>query len=238
MMNQVPGEPKSPEFDQYAEEYAKLLDDPIRRKFAGETAFFFERKWELLEKYMQRIGLRPEKSSWLDVGCGAGELLRLGSAHFAHAAGCDLSIGMMKACEGLNVVTQTDPTRLPFEDNSFDLVTVVCVYHHVEPPDRPGLTAEIARVLRPRGTACIIEHNPFNPATQIIVRRTPVDANAQLLTARTARRLLAKAGLGMNQKTTYFLYFPQNIYRKARGVEALLEKVPAGGQYAAFGRKQ
>ncbi len=234
MMDPVP----APEFDRYAEEYAKLLDDPIRRKFAGETAFFFERKWELLEKYMQRIGMLPEQSSWLDVGCGAGELLRLGSARFANAAGCDVSTGMMKACEGLHVVTQTDPSRLPFEDSSFDLVTVVCVYHHVEPAGRPALTSEIARVLRPGGTACIIEHNPFNPATQIIVRRTPVDENAQLLTARTARRLLSAAGLGVDQWTSYFLYFPQKMYRKARGIEALLEKVPAGGQYAAFGRKR
>jgi ubiquinone/menaquinone biosynthesis C-methylase UbiE len=231
-------DPKSPEFDRYAEEYAKLLDDPIRRKFAGETAFFFERKWELLEKYLKQIGLRPEEASWLDVGCGAGELLRLGSAHFGHAVGCDVSTAMMKSCEGLQVVTQTDPSRLPFEDGSFDLVTVVCVYHHVEPQDRPALTAEIARVLRPGGTACIIEHNPFNPATQIIVRRTPVDENAQLLTARTAHRLLDAAGLDKGRRTTYFLYFPQGVYRKAKRIEALLEKVPAGGQYAAFGRKR
>jgi SAM-dependent methyltransferase len=230
-------DPKSPEFDHYAEEYAKLLDDPIRRKFAGESAFFFERKWELLEKYIEQTKLRPEQANWLDVGCGAGELLRIGSPRFAYAAGCDVSTGMMKACEGLNVVTQTDPSRLPFEDASFDLVTVVCVYHHVDPPGRPALTAEIARVLKPGGTACIIEHNPFNPATRIIVGRTPVDQNAQLLTARTARGLLTGAGLSHRQRITYFLYFPRGIYRKAKGLEALLEKVPMGGQYAAFGSK-
>ncbi len=230
-------DPPSPEFDRYAEEYKKLVDTPIRRTF-GEMAFFFERKWELLEKYFRQTGVRSEKLSWLDVGCGSGELLRLGSAHFAQAAGCDVSTAMMKACEGLHVVTQTDPSRLPFEDGSFDFVTVVCVYHHVEPEYRPGLTAEIARVLRPGGTACIIEHNPFNPATQIVVRRTPVDENAQLLSARTARGLLTRAGLSENQRTTYFLYFPQNIYRKIGAIEALLEKVPAGGQYAAFGRKK
>lgn len=233
----MPEDPDSPEFDHYAEEYARLLDDPIRRKFAGESAFFFERKWELLETYFQQIGMKPGAESWLDVGCGGGELLRLGTPHFGKAVGCDVSTGMMKACQGLDVVVQTDPSRLPFEDGSFSLVTAVCVYHHVEPPYRPGLTAEIARVLRPGGVACIIEHNPFNPATQIIVRRTPVDENAQLLTARTARRLLSGAGLGAGQRTTYFLYFPKNIYAKAKGLEALLSSVPAGGQYAAFGRK-
>lgn len=227
----------TPEFDSYAKEYAKLLEDPIRSRFTGGSAFFFERKWELLAKYMGQIGLRPESARWLDVGCGAGDLLRQGSHHFAEAVGCDLSTEMLKICEGLNVVTQTDLARLPFEDASFDLVTIVCVYHHVEPPDRPALTTEVARVLRPRGVACIIEHNPFNPATQMIVRRTPVDENAQLLTARTARRLLAGAGLGMDLRTIYFLYFPKGLYQKARGVEACLARVPGGGQYAVFGRK-
>ena len=226
-----------PEFDRYADEYANLLDDPIRRKFAGESAFFFERKWEVLEEYMQQTGLHPENLNWLDVGCGAGDLLRLGSGRFAYAAGCDVSTEMLKACDGLNVVTQTDPSRLPFEDARFDLVTTVCVYHHVEPSDRPALTAEIARVLRPGGTACIIEHNPFNPATQIIVRRTLVDQNTQLLKAGAARRLLTAAGLGAQQRTKYFLYFPRAIYHQAKAMEALLEKLPAGGQYAAFGRK-
>jgi ubiquinone/menaquinone biosynthesis C-methylase UbiE len=135
------------------------------------------------------------------------------------------------------VVTQTDPSNLPFEDRSFDLATVVCVYHHVEPPHRHALATEVARVLRPRGVACIIEHNPFNPATRVIVRRTRVDQDAQLLTARTARRLLSGAGLGADLHTAYFLYFPQNLHQKARGLETFLARVPVGGQYAVFGRK-
>jgi len=34
------------------------------------------------------------------------------------------------------VVHQPDPVRLPFEDGAADLVTAVCVYHHVEPGAR------------------------------------------------------------------------------------------------------
>jgi SAM-dependent methyltransferase len=226
-----------PEFDEYAEDYKKLADDPILQRFGGEKAFFFERKWELLEEYLHKIGLRPGTGSWLDVGCGTGELLRLGKAYFADAMGCDLSTGMLKACDGLNVVPQTDPTRLPFEDNRFDLVTVVCVYHHVEPPDRAALTAEIARVTRPGGTACMIEHNPYNPVSQFAVSRIPVDENAKLLSARTALRLMSDAGLVEKQRVSYFLYLPKSIYRKAKGVESSLSRIPFGGQYAAFSCK-
>jgi SAM-dependent methyltransferase len=230
--------PNAPEFDQYAKQYAKLLDDPIRTRFAPGSGFFFERKRELLVQQLGKIGIDPGNAAWLDVGCGAGELLRLGSPHFATAVGCDVSTEMLKACTGLNVTPQTDPAKLPFPDASFDVVTVVCVYHHVEPPERAALTAEIARVLRPGGAAGIIEHNPFNPITQLIIRRTPVDEHARLLTARAARRLLTEANMGARLRTTYFLYLPEKLYRKASVVESWLAGVPAGGQFAVFGRKQ
>ncbi len=225
-----------PEFDRYADEYDKLLQDPIRDRFAAGSRFFFERKWILLQELMAEAGIELGKSSWLDVGCGRGELLQHGAASFAEVCGCDVSSEMLNGAHGLNVVIQPEPTRLPYPDGKFDLVTAVCVYHHVVPEDRPQLTAEIARVLKPNGCACIIEHNPLNPVTQMIVHRTPVDADAQLLGAGRSRGLLAAAGL-RGHRTKYFLYFPEKIYRRLSGLEGALSWVPAGGQYVALARK-
>ena len=93
------------------------------------------------------------------------------------------------------------------------------------------------RVLKPDGIFCLVEHNPFNPVTRLIVRPTPVDANARLLTARTAKRLMRGAGLHVLQ-TSYFLYFPESLYR---GMLAWLENrlswLPLGGQYGVFAQK-
>jgi len=227
---------RRPEFDRYAGAYKTLSADPIRERFAPGSEFFHKRKWLLLAEFMERTGMRPEKSAWLDVGCGQGDLLRLGMDRFSEVAGCDVSTGMLEGCKGLKVTLQTEPVRLPFPDKTFDLVTAVCVYHHVEAKDRPALSAEIGRVLRPGGTACIIEHNPFNPLAQFLVWRSPVDAEAHLLTPGTAQRLLKQAGLTRSE-TSYFLYFPESLYQKAQKVESWLRRVPAGGQYAAFAGK-
>jgi SAM-dependent methyltransferase len=224
------------EFDNYANDYCDLLRDPIRDFFAPNPAFFSERKWELLVGYIKEVGMLPGMAAWLDVGCGKGDFLRMGAKEFAKAAGCDLSAEMLESCGDLETVLQNEPTHLPFSSNSFDLITAVCVYHHVLPQDRPALTSEIFRVLRPGGTACIIEHNPFNPAVQLIIRRTPVDADAHLLTARTAERLLTCSGL-KRKGINYFLYFPRSLYKTLSRVEAFLAKVPAGGQYAVFAQK-
>jgi SAM-dependent methyltransferase len=115
---------------------------------------------------------------WLDVGCGQGELLRLGRPYFRSVAGCDVSGAMLKHCVDLQVRRQLAPSELSFPDGVFDLVTAVCVYHHIPDTDRSSLTAEVLRVLRPGGIFSIIEHSPVNPATRLIVARTPVDADA------------------------------------------------------------
>jgi SAM-dependent methyltransferase len=224
------------EFDSYAQEYEKLLHDPIRERFAPGSGFFFERKWTLLQGYAARTGMDLKATAWLDVGCGKGDLLRIGNPQVARAAGCDLSAEMIAACKGLDVTLQTEPTRLPYADGEFDLVTAVCVYHHVPLDARAMLTTEIRRILRPGGIACMIEHNPFNPITQLIVHRTPVDADAILLTAGSARRVFSGAGF-QSFSTEYFLYFPETAYKYLSGVESILSWAPGGGQYAVFARK-
>ena len=224
------------EFDKYAATYQELLDDPIRNRFAPGSSFFFERKWMLIAEYFNRIGRQMSHADWLDVGCGRGELLRFGKPHFRAVAGCDVSAEMMAACKDLAVKKQEHLESLPFDDASFDLITAVCVFHHVVPEQRALLLRDMVRVVRPGGICCIIEHNPLNPVTQLIVRRTPVDADARLLSSGVTRRLMRSAGLGQCD-TVNFLYFPAKLYARLRGVEALLAGVPLGGQYAVMARK-
>jgi SAM-dependent methyltransferase len=223
------------EFDRYARNYEELLQDPIRDRFAKSNDFFHRRKWMLIERFIQRQGFAAAKSSWLDVGCGKGELLSAGRASFGRAVGCDPSEEMARAA-GDEVRLQPAPDVLPFEDQSFDFVSAVCVYHHVEERSRIPLTREIHRVLRPAGVFCIIEHNPLNPVTRMIVQRTPVDAGAHLLSSRHAQRYVRVAGFHV-MSSEFFLYLPESFYDRARIVESALKRLPFGGQYAIFSKR-
>lgn len=224
------------EFDHLAPEYEELLNDSVREYFAPGSEFFLTRKIDVLLEFAAREGLDTRQATWLDVGCGKGELLRAARPHFARALGCDVSVGMIAECGDLEVVHQSDPLRLPFPDGSVDWVTAVCIFHHINPEERAPLIADIYRVLRPGGIFANIEHNPFNPAVQLIIRRTPVDKNAKLLTARTARRLMHAASM-QTVASRYFLYAPQRVYGWAAPVERALGRTPLGGQYVVFGRK-
>jgi SAM-dependent methyltransferase len=224
-----------PEFDQYADSYAELLDDPLRNRFAHDPLYFHRRKWLLIGRLLKQAGVNVSTQRWLDVGCGRGELLQIAGSHFAQAIGCDPSAAMLSAHPSFRTHEQPSLVELPFEDNSVDFVTAVCVYHHVHGAARTLLTREIKRVLTPGGLCCIIEHNPWNPVTRAIVKRCPVDVDAELLTARSASRLLQEAGF-QTLSTDYFLYLPEKLFYRLGFLEGMLRRSPFGGQYAVLAR--
>ena len=230
-----PQQEKPATFDNYAGDYAALIHDPIRDKFAAGSRFFFERKIQVIRSFCKRRGMAAENLRWLDIGCGQGDLLRLGREHFKSSSGCDPSQGMLESCRDLDVRHQLSLESLPFDDAGFDFVTAVCVYHHVPAERRSLLTEEALRVLKPGGVFCIIEHNPRNPVTRLIVSRTPVDADAHLLTANEAVRLLP-AAKGKVIETRYFLLFPERL-KFALPIEDAMAALPFGGQYAVFAQR-
>jgi hypothetical protein len=116
-----------------------------------------------------------------------------------------------------------------------DFATAVCVYHHVSLPKRPALTRQAARILKPGGTLCIIEHNPLNPVTRMIVSRSPVDVDARLLSVRETCRLLEDQGLVVIS-ICHFLFLPEALFRKFGRIEWWMRGIPVGGQYAVFAR--
>jgi SAM-dependent methyltransferase len=228
-----------PEFDRYSGSYEELLKDPIRDRFTGSgQQFFHVRKRDLIREHFSSLGVEARRLRYLDIGCGKGELLSLLRDDFDTVAGCDPSPGMLSSSQGVETRVQENPGKIPFDDGVFDFVTAVCVYHHVPPSSRLALTGEVNRVLKPGGVFAIIEHNPYNPVTRLIVSRTPVDADAVLLRASEARKWMQAAGFTCDAPR-YFLYFPETIYRRTGArLENLLRGVPLGGQYAIFGTKE
>lgn len=231
-----------PEFDDLSGAYEELLIDPLCDRFTGGAVeAFHARKRDLIREFFRRRRVDTRQLSFLDLGCGKGEFLTLVREDFGQVFGCDPSPGMLAAgglsAKGIQTRVQHDPQRLPFDDARFDFITAVCVYHHVARDLRPGLTAEVRRALRPGGWFAIIEHNPYNPVTRLIVSRTPVDGNAILLRPSETRRLLRGGGFRIDDQR-YFLFCPEWLYRKFGGLESALRGLPLGGQYAVFARAQ
>ena len=99
----------------------------------------------------------------LDVGTGEGQVARLlVESGVSSVTGIDASDAMIDEAEkrggGVNFV-RGDVTAMPFEANSFDLVTTSLVLEHVEALERA--LSEIARVLEPGGRFLFLMNHPL-----------------------------------------------------------------------------
>ncbi len=83
----------------------------------------------------------------LDAGCGNGEYLRALAQIPVRAAGCDLSLGMLRPL-AYRPLVNADVTALPVRDGAFDAVLAVHMLYHV--PDRQAAVRELRRVLSAR----------------------------------------------------------------------------------------
>src|SRR5262249_14367075 len=112
---------------------------------------------------IERFHIRWARTMWiydnvapgsrlLDLGCGSG-LLALLKRKGVTLVGVDLSpacAGVTKR-NGYDLVCAANLTALPFADSSFDYVTSLDVFGHIEFDQKDQVISEIRRVLKPEG---------------------------------------------------------------------------------------
>jgi ubiquinone/menaquinone biosynthesis C-methylase UbiE len=108
--------------------------------------------------------LAPARGEVLEIGAGTGlnlagyprdGITRLVCTEPSHAMARQITAKAGQAPMAPEVV-EAPAARLPFPDDSFDTVVGTLVFCEV--PDQGAALAEIARVLRPGGSFCFLEH--------------------------------------------------------------------------------
>lgn len=120
-------------------------------EFAGTHWWFVSRRRlaiGLLKKYADL----SKKLTILDLGCGTGDLLQeLGGFAAIAAKGLDISPEMAEICrgKGLSGIYLGDACKMGFEDESFDAVTALDMFEHID--DDCRALGETYRVLKKGG---------------------------------------------------------------------------------------
>ncbi|MCP5521029.1 MAG: methyltransferase domain-containing protein [Verrucomicrobiales bacterium] len=224
--------PPATAFDRVARDYDAELNRGLA--LTGETRdFYARRRIAFLQACLARQNSRPRLV--MDYGCGTGDTVPL----LAGLPGVERVVGVDVSEESLAVARERHGGEgrsflLPADArvdaaHPFDLVYTNGVFHHIEPADRPAAVRWIAERLRPGGLLAFWENNPWNPGTRWIMSRVPFDADAQPLSAPTARRLLRESGFTVLRADFHFV-FPHGL-RWLRWLERPLRRLPLGGQY-------
>jgi ubiquinone/menaquinone biosynthesis C-methylase UbiE len=222
------------EFDRHAANYSSAIEETIG-VFGQSHDFYVRHKAILLKEAFDRLPARPKV---LDVGCGIGLVHSLLKPLVSELHGVDVSAASIETARNNNADVRYqayDGHKLPYGDAEFDAAFAICVMHHVPVPEWPAFGAEMARVVKPGGLLIVIEHNPANPATQWVVRNSPLDENAVLVQPRKLRGILQASGVeSIATRFVLFTPFEGGIFRKLDGV---LRAVPLGAQYMMSGTR-
>lgn len=120
-----------------------------------DSHWWFVGRRAILEEFMRLIASQISRSNLriLDVGCGTGANLEM-LAGFGNSEGVDVSDEALEFCRAKGLkVHKGLAEKLPFEDQSFDVVTALDVVEHLD-DDVAGLK-EMARVLKDDGRTLI-----------------------------------------------------------------------------------
>jgi len=106
---------------------------------------------KLTQELIQHIGgFDPKKIDVLDIGCGFGRLVKHLRESGINAFGCDVDAFWDGDLSELRVISW-NPYRIPFDDNSMDVVITNTILEHVQ--NHHEFYLELKRVLKPGGCA-------------------------------------------------------------------------------------
>jgi SAM-dependent methyltransferase len=169
------------------------------------THWWFAGRRQIISGFIERIceGL-TRRPRILDVGCGTGANLEM-LANFGDAEGVDVSTEALSFCKqrGLQSVRLGEAEKLPYPDQTFDLVTGLDVVEHLD-DDLAGLR-EMRRVLKPGGRALL-----FVPAFMFLWGvQDDVSNHRRRYTMKQLKETLRKAGFEIDRATfaniTFFM---------------------------------
>ena len=139
--------------------YAILTPDDKRLGGWDQDDFFATGAMEISEAlaYIESLGIRVNRASALDFGCGVGRLTQALCRHFETCVGVDIAPSMIDSARRYNqfgsrahYICSDDPT-LPFAEPTFDFVYSRLVLQHIPPSLALGYVNELVRSANPAG---------------------------------------------------------------------------------------
>lgn len=226
-------------FDHYAENYREIATKSVRGISGVDSNYFGEYKVKIIREHV----CTKNKVHILDLGCGDG----LNSVFFRkyfnemEYFGIDISEKSIRQAQKMrkqNVTFQVyNGKKIPFKNDTFDIVLISCVLHHVPQNEHKNILKECKRVLKTNGSLFIFEHNPINPVTRKIVKDCVFDADAVLVKKNELTYLMKEISYS-TIKTSYTIFFPRKgFFNQLIKIEKMLKWLPLGGQYYVIGKK-
>jgi SAM-dependent methyltransferase len=228
------------DFDDYVDDYRDIINRVS--SISGEQfEFFIQLRLGLMKSRLGEQAADAAAARILEFGCGTGSTETYLKEIFPKAVICgvDASVESIRAAQKKSLdgvaFVHSDALKLPFPDDSFDLIYSNGTYHHIDPAHHERVLFEMLRVCRPGGSLFIFENNPNNPLMMRAMRNNPFDKDATVVPPARLRERAEAAGF-LSRELCYYFFFPKRL-RRLRPLEKWLGRFPFGAQYFLWSRK-
>lgn len=205
--------------------------DLVRGKWidAGAGARYAMQRWRdpraalrdpmLVERILDRHGVRPSMRPVLDAPCGTGRLRAVLERRQMRYVGVDVSLPMLREAQRLDEQgwMQAEVQRLPFQDDSFDVVVCCRLLHHVREPEQlERIVRELTRVSHRMVIASFWDSASWHALRRRMgLRRTEGPRGRHAVSKRTLRRIFEEAGADVIDFHHSFRYVSQQTFAVA-----------------------
>ncbi|MFA6981752.1 MAG: class I SAM-dependent methyltransferase [Patescibacteria group bacterium] len=145
---------------------ADTVDKKYTEKYYDRLAYGFKSTARLDHRRILEL-VDFEDKRVLDIGCGLGTLLKLIPSSVKNKSGIESNAFAVESCkkDGLNVIEHNDLEKLPFRQESFDVVIMNEVIEHLRNPEK--VVKEVQRIIRSGGVLVLT-----TPNKTLLVRNT------------------------------------------------------------------
>ena len=119
---------------------------------------------------LNTIGISPARGRALDFGCGLGRLTRALATHFREVDGIDISAEMIARAPGLHplpanvrLLHNPHPHLRLLKSGDYDFILSLISLQHIPESGTLRYVADLSRVLKPGGSACLQVGTFLNP---------------------------------------------------------------------------
>lgn len=189
------------------------------------------------QSYVDLARAHVSSGTWLDIGCGAGLLLKLAADAGFTAEGIELSADRRQiAAQSTGATVHGMPVEdVEFAADSFDVISMINVFSHLISPTRTF--EELAKIVKPRGVIVMATGEMTAGAKKGDMLQWNLGDHLYFLGDRTMARYADKAGLEIVHHSRKWL--PDEMFSREwlrlRGrsgaknaVKSVVDKTPGG----------
>lgn len=153
-----------------------MTETSVTRGYGLLEGFLAKKRAQITDKL---IPLQLRAGKILDIGCGTVPYFLMNTT-FHEKHGIDKNVQLSDNIIQLQRFDFETCDKIPFDDNFFDVITMLAVIEHIEPNKVSAILEEIRRILKPNGRLILTTPAPWSDALLRLLAKLKIVSSEEI----------------------------------------------------------